>query len=61
VGFSWWGGLLGPRLLNHVKCAGCRTKYNGKSGHYNTLGITIYCMVGVLIGIVAFILLAMLR
>jgi hypothetical protein len=51
VGFTWWGGLLGPKLLHHVKCAGCRTKYNGQTGHYNTLGIVIYLGVGALLGI----------
>ena len=31
VGFTWWGGVLGPKLLNHVKCLGCGKKYNGKT------------------------------
>jgi hypothetical protein len=44
-----------------VKCAGCRTKYNGKTGHYNTLGITVYCVVGTVLGIAVFIALALLR
>lgn len=61
VGFSWWGGVLGPKLLHHVKCVACRTKYNGKTGHYNTLGIVIYCAVGTLVGIGIFIALLLLR
>jgi uncharacterized protein (DUF983 family) len=40
--FTWWGGILGPRLLTHVKCTGCGNKYNGKSGKDNTTGIIIY-------------------
>ncbi|MEZ5308462.1 MAG: hypothetical protein R2684_15060 [Pyrinomonadaceae bacterium] len=40
--FTWWGGLLGPKLLTHVKCPGCGTQYNGKSGKDNTMGIVIY-------------------
>jgi hypothetical protein len=43
--FTWWGGVLGPRILNHVKCASCGNKYNGKSGKDNTTGIVIYSAV----------------
>lgn len=46
--FTWWGGLLGPKILNHVKCAACGNTFNGKSGKPNTNGIIIY-MVAVLI------------
>jgi len=56
VSFTWWGGLLGPRMLTHVKCMGCGTGYNGKTGKYNTTGITIYCLVA--FGIVIAILVA---
>lgn len=42
VKFSWWGGVIGPKLLTHVKCPGCGKKYNGKSGKENTTGIVIY-------------------
>ena len=50
VGFTWWGGLLGPKLFNVVKCGGCATQYNGKSGKMNTTNIVIYSVV---IGIAA--------
>lgn len=40
--FTWWGGVLGPRILSHVKCSSCGHKYNGKSGKDNTTGIIIY-------------------
>src|SRR5215207_3798947 len=36
VGFTWWGGLIGPRMLSHVKCVGCGYAYNGKTGRSNT-------------------------
>ncbi|MEW6212576.1 MAG: hypothetical protein AB1631_29895 [Acidobacteriota bacterium] len=45
VGFTWWGGLIGPRLLNHVKCNRCGATYNGKTGQSNTTGIIIYTVV----------------
>ena len=51
VKFTWWGGVLGPKLLSHVKCGSCGSKYNGKTGKDNSAGIAIYCIV---IGILAF-------
>lgn len=48
--FTWWGGVIGPKVLNHVKCRGCGKGYNGKSGKNNTTGIVIYsAVVGVII------------
>ena len=57
VGFTWWGGALGPSLLTHVKCPSCGTTYNGKTGQPNTAGIVIYSVVT---GILAFVIVAML-
>lgn len=54
--FTWWGGAIGPRLLTHVKCANCGTKYNGKTGKDNTTGIVIYSVV---VGVIAFFLFLM--
>ena len=51
VKFTWWGGVLGPKLLTHVKCSDCGSKYNGKSGKDNTKGIVVYSLV---IAILAF-------
>lgn len=45
VGFTWWGGIIGPSLLTHVKCQGCGTAYNGKTGKSNTTAILVYCIV----------------
>jgi hypothetical protein len=45
VGYTWWGGALGPWLLTHVKCQDCGCAYNGKSGKDNTAGILIYFVV----------------
>ena len=45
VGFTWWGGILGPRLFSHVKCNTCGTTYNGKTGQSNTANILIYLAV----------------
>jgi hypothetical protein len=42
VRFTWWGGLLGPRLLHHVRCAACSAPYNAKTARSNTPGILLY-------------------
>jgi hypothetical protein len=57
VGFTWWGGIIGPRLFSHVRCNRCGTCYNGKTGDYNTTKIAIYVGVTTTIGI-AFLILA---
>ena len=49
VSFTWWGGLLGPRLLSHVKCGSCGAGYNGKTGKDNTTNIVIYTIVAIFI------------
>ena len=45
VGFTWWGGIIGPALLSHVRCGKCGATYNGKTGQSNTTGIIIYTLV----------------
>lgn len=57
VTFTWWGGLVGPSLLNHVKCQDCGAGYNGKTGTSNTVPITIYIVVSSIIAIALFALL----
>ena len=55
VKFTWWGGVLGPKLLSHVKCQSFGKKYNGKTGGDNTTNIIIYSVV---VGLVCFALVA---
>lgn len=45
MGFTWWGGFIGPRILSHVKCNSCGEQFNGKTGKSNTVGIIIYTVV----------------
>ena len=56
VGFTWWGGALGPWLFTHVKCLRCSKAYNGKTGQSNDTNIVIYVVVvagiGLAIGLV---------
>lgn len=49
AGFTWWGGVLGPWILNHQVCRGCGLGYNRKTGKSNTTAIAIYF--GVVFGI----------
>jgi hypothetical protein len=50
VGFTWWGGIVGPRIFNVVRCLNCGTQYNGKKGTY--LGKSIAMYYGIVFGIV---------
>ena len=52
VKWSLWGGVLGPKLLHHVKCTKCGAKFNGKTGKDNFTAIVIYTVVGCAIGLV---------
>jgi hypothetical protein len=45
VAFTWWGGVLGPALLNHVQCQECRATFNGETGQSNNGPILIYSLV----------------
>ena len=42
VSFTWWGGLVGPRMLNHVRCVSCGSEFNSKTGQSNQKAIWIY-------------------
>jgi hypothetical protein len=55
VGFTWWGGVLGSKVLTHVECSSCKTRYNGKTGRSNTTGIVIYtAVIAVVVGALLF-------
>lgn len=42
VGFTWWGGFVGAKVINHVECPSCHGRFNGKTGKPNDKGIAIY-------------------
>ena len=61
IPFTWWGGALGPALLTHVRCQGCGTQFNGKTGRSNSSAIAVYLVVATgLVAIVTYFLVAML-
>ena len=49
--FTWWGGVLGPKLFNHMQCRNCNFGFNAKSGKSNGPAIAIYMGVGVAIAL----------
>jgi hypothetical protein len=51
IGYTLWGGALGPRLFTHVRCCQCRTKYNGKTGQSNFTNIVIYLTISFVIAL----------
>lgn len=59
--FTWWGGALGPKLFNHHKCDACKYTFNGKTGLPNTTAITIYVVVGAILGLAVGLAIAFMR
>jgi len=49
VKFTWWGGLLGPKMFHHTKCNACGYTYNAKTRQSNTTAIVIYSVVGFIV------------
>ena len=49
IEFTWWGGLIGPRMFHHVKCLQCRTPYNAKTGRSNFTAILLYQIVTLIV------------
>jgi len=45
IRYTWWGGVLGPKLLHHTKCNACKHRYNSKTRGSNTTAIVIYSVV----------------
>ena len=45
VHWTWWGGLIGPAIINTVRCRDCGTSYNGVHGDYNTVRIILYTVI----------------
>ena len=45
VTFTWWGGVVGPRMLRHVECPACHARFNGETGQSNDAAIRLYIAV----------------
>ena len=54
VKYTWWGGMLGPKIFHHTKCESCGYRYNSKTRKSNTPGIIIYSIIIFVIAFVVF-------
>ncbi|MEZ4302118.1 MAG: hypothetical protein R3B70_44725 [Polyangiaceae bacterium] len=50
--FTWWGGMLGPKMFNHWICRACGFGYNGATGQSNRGKIITYFVVVNVIAII---------
>jgi uncharacterized protein (DUF983 family) len=51
VHWTFWGGMIGPAIINTVRCGMCGTNYNGNHGDYNHARIAIYMVVSIVLGL----------
>lgn len=49
VSFTWWGGLVGPRMFHVVRCRACDASYNGRTGGKLTATIVVYQIIAALV------------
>jgi hypothetical protein len=52
ISWTWWGGIVAPAMFSMVRCDRCGTSYNGKTGGDNTMAITIYNVVTVVLALI---------
>ena len=50
--YTWWGGFLGPAIINHWVCQQCRFGFNPRTGQSTQGAITAYVLVTVGIALV---------
>jgi hypothetical protein len=43
--FTWWGGFLGPKIIDHLKCSRCGFAFHPRTGQAITGAIVIYSVV----------------
>ncbi|HEY1017277.1 MAG TPA: hypothetical protein VGE07_31475 [Herpetosiphonaceae bacterium] len=60
VAFTWWGGMVGPRLLKLAACPLCGLRYRGDTGGSPRAGMLIYLGVSALLALAALAALALL-
>ena len=54
VKYTWWGGMLGPKIFHHTKCESCGYVYNSKTRKSNTPSIIVYSVILFVIAFVVF-------
>jgi hypothetical protein len=43
--YTWWGGFIGPAIINHWVCNQCRFGFNPRTGQSTQGAITVYILV----------------
>jgi transposase-like protein len=54
VKYTWWGGILGPKLFHHTKCQDCNYLFNSKTRKSNLPAIIIYSVALFVVAFAAF-------
>ncbi len=57
VGYTWWGGIIGPKMMNLHKCANCKLSFNATTMQSAETAIIIYAVVTGVVGLVGGLLL----
>jgi hypothetical protein len=52
VKYTWWGGILGPKMMNLQKCEDCRFHFNRKTNKGVANAIIVYNLVVVAVSLV---------
>ena len=50
--FTWWGGLVGHKILNVEQCRACRKWWVKGTQQSGSTRVTIYMVVGIVLGLV---------
>jgi hypothetical protein len=59
--WTWWGGFLGPKMINHWQCGNCNFGFNPTTGRSTSGAIGIYFAVSFAIAIVLGVMFFMMR
>jgi hypothetical protein len=54
--FTWWGGFVGPKLIDHRKCSRCGFSFNPRTGEAITSAIIIYSVVAGVFALLVFVM-----
>jgi hypothetical protein len=54
VSFTWWGGVLGPRLFHMVRCNACNSAYDSQTGGTLRRKILVYQVVSISLALLIF-------
>lgn len=51
VTLTWWGGVVGPRIMNLHKCRDCNCRFNSVTGKPADRAILAYALVGLAVAL----------